>query len=320
MTNKIIYPCILALLLIASALNPVIYQFRAALALIAGMILAFLFHNPYEAWTRKSLSTILSCSVAGLGFGVNLVTVAKAGIAGIGYTIVSILFCMLAGWGLGRLLKNDRDLSLLLTGGTAICGGSAIAALAPVIKARGSDISIALAVVFLFNAVALVIFPFIGHFLQLSQEQFGLWSALAIHDTSSVVGATLQYGQKSVEIGTTVKLARALWIVPLTLLVAFIYQHFIFKKADMADKTTLKKPWFILGFLIAAALVTWFPWMKTPALYLRALAEQGLVVALFCIGTNLSKKSLAHSGLKPFLQGLILWVLMTGLTLWFVLR
>lgn len=315
---KILFPATLALILLGSYFNATLYQYRAALALIAGAVLALIVTNPYENWTRKHVSTLLSLSVVGLGFGVNLIAIAKVGAEGIGYTIISILFCLVTGLGLGYFLKNDRNVSVLLSCGTAICGGSAIAALSPVIQAKAHEISLSLIIVFLLNALALLVFPWIGYYLQLTQEQFGLWSALAIHDTSSVVGATLQYGQKAVEVGTTVKLARALWIVPMTLLTAFLYQHFVFARGESSGKQTIKKPWFILGFLAAAALVTFFPVLKTPGLYLRTLAEQGLVAALFCIGSNLSQTSLSHMGIKPLIQGFVLWVLMAVFTLMFV--
>lgn len=312
---KILFPAVIIAIFIAAAVYPPLYQMRAALALFAGISLSLIFGNPYAAFTKTWMSRLLTWSVVGLGFGINLMTVAKVGVAGIGYTVLTIGFCIMLGLTLGRLLKNPRDASVLVTFGTAICGGSAIAALAPAIRAEAHDISVALAIVFVLNAVALFVFPVVGHHLHLTQEQFGLWSALAIHDTSSVVGATLQYGPKALEIGTTVKLARALWIIPLTFGVAWIYHHFIFKKMPHETRKPLKKPWFILGFLLASAVVTWVPVMKAPGLYIRELAEAGLVLTLFCIGANLSRASLQAMGLRPFLQGFLLWLAMGSLTL-----
>jgi uncharacterized integral membrane protein (TIGR00698 family) len=313
---KIIFPLVALILVIVPFFSPFLERMSAGLAVISGIILTLIFGNPYIEKTQKIASNLLSWSVVGLGFGMNLITVAKVGIGGIGYTVVSIGFATAVGILLGRLLKNQRDTSVLITFGTAICGGSAIAAISPTIKAKQHDISVALAVVFLLNAVALLIFPFIGHQLNLTQEQFGLWSALAIHDTSSVVGATLQYGEKALEVGTTVKLARALWIVPITLILSYIYSKYIFHKEarhDVIQKA--KKPWFILWFLVAAALVTWVPVLKTPGVYIKNIAEHALVLTLFCIGSNLSKSAIKSVGIKTFIQGILLWLIIAILVL-----
>src|SRR6516225_6136161 len=189
-------------------------------ALVSGVALGTLVGNPLVSRTRSLTSRLLALSVMGLGAGMDLRVVGQVGLHGIGYTVVGITVALGAGLLLGRMLRTERNTSLLLSAGTAICGGSAIAALAPVLRAEQHQVSVALGVVFLLNAVALVIFPPIGHVLDLSQVQFGLWGALAIHDTSSVVGATLQYGRQALEVGTTVKLTRALWIVPLTFAVS----------------------------------------------------------------------------------------------------
>ena len=188
----------------------------AGLAVLLGILLSIIFSNPFETATKKIASQLLTWSVIGLGFGMNLITVVKVGFHGIGYTVLTIGVCVLIGISLGKCLKNQRDTSVLITLGTAICGGSAIAAIAPTIKAKHHEISVSLAIIFTLNAISLFIFPPLGHYFQLTQEQFGLWSALAIHDTSSVVGTSLQYGPKALEVGATVKLARALWIVPVT--------------------------------------------------------------------------------------------------------
>jgi len=210
---KIILPLAIIIILIISHFNPIFHRMSAGIAVVSGIILSVVFENPYIEKSKKIASKLLTWSVIGLGFGMNLIIVAKVGLHGIGYTVIGIVVCTILGLFLGKWLRNQRDTSVLITFGTAICGGSAIAAIAPTIKAKHHEISVALAIVFLLNAVSLFIFPFVGHFLHLSQDQFGLWSALAIHDTSSVVGATLQYGPQALNVGTTVKLARALWII-----------------------------------------------------------------------------------------------------------
>jgi uncharacterized integral membrane protein (TIGR00698 family) len=216
------------------------------------------------------------------------------------------------GWWLARLLKVERDAGLLISVGTAICGGSAIAAVAPVLRAKEHEISVALATVFLLNAVALVIFPPIGHAVGLGQEAFGLWSALAIHDTSSVVGAGLAYGPRALEVATTVKLARALWIVPLTLGIGWMVAR---KGQASADAPPVKKPWFIAGFLAMAALVTFIPALHTGGHVIAAAAQRVLVLTLFLIGAGLSREALRTVGLRPFLQGLVLWLIVGSLGL-----
>lgn len=311
---KICFPlCILAILM-GAHLSPLIHKMSAGLAVLAGITLSMLLSNPYEQLNKKIISITLPWSIVGLGCGMNLITVARVGMHGIHYTIFSILICVILGITLGKLLRNKRDTSVLITFGTAICGGSAIAAIASTIKAKHHEISVSLAIVFILNAISLFIFPAIGHYFHLSETQFGLWSALAIQDTSSVVGATLQYGAKALEVGTTVKLVRALWIVPVTLMIGIIYACYIPKHAR--DKNyKYKKPWFILGFLTTAALVTWIPALKFPGLYLRNLAEQGLIIALFCIGASVSRQMIKEVGKAPFIQGILLWLIMAVLTL-----
>ncbi|MES2616217.1 MAG: putative sulfate exporter family transporter [Bdellovibrionota bacterium] len=307
---KILFPVVGVLLVAAPSFNESLEKMSAGLAVISGIILAVLFHNPYLEFTKKMTPKLLTWSVVGLGCGMNLITVAQVGMSGIGYTFISIAFTTILGLLLGFFLRNSRDTSVLVTFGTAICGGSAIAAIAPTIKAKGHEVSVALAIVFLLNAIALLVFPTIGHEFNLSQEQFGLWSALAIHDTSSVVGATLQYGKQALEVGTTVKLARALWIIPITLILSLYYSKYIFhKEAHLEDGTKAKKPWFILGFLLAAALVTWVPALKVPGFLVRNIAERVLILTLFCIGANLSRSAIKSVGIKPFVQGFMLWII-----------
>lgn len=285
----------------------------SALALILGIFLAVVMGNPYIAKTRKLTSTLLSLSVMGLGAGMDLGVVGRVGLQGIGYTVVGISSTLILGYLFGRLLKTERDTSVLISVGTAICGGSAIAAVAPTIKAKHHEISVALGTVFLLNALALFIFPPIGHALGLTETQFGLWSALAIHDTSSVVGASLQYGPHALEVGTTVKLARALWIVPVTFMFGYIYAKGAAKTATADAKP--KRPWFILGFLIAAALVTYIPELRSAGHVVNEIAKRALVVTLFLIGTNLTKETLAQVGIKPLIQGVALWVTIASATL-----
>jgi uncharacterized integral membrane protein (TIGR00698 family) len=275
-------------------------------AFSSGMLLTLAFGNPYLEHTKKKIThSLLGLSVMGLGAGMNLAVVGKVGIQSLGYTVIGIAVTMSLGALLGRLLGMNRDTSLLITVGTAICGGSAIAALAPTIRAKTHDVSVSLGTVFLLNAVALFLFPWVGHTLHLSQAQFGLWSALAIHDTSSVIGATLQYGAQAAQIGTTVKLARALWIVPITFAIGLLYSQK--KPQDQGEKPRL--PWFILGFLMAAALVTWIPDLAGPGRLVEMLARRTLVLTLFLIGANLTRGTLKSVGIKPFIQGLTLWIL-----------
>lgn len=312
---KFLFPFTALLLLILPHFDPQIARMSAGFAVMSGIGLSFFFGNPYLAATQKISATLLPWSIVGLGFGMNLITVARVGLSGFVYTIFGILLTVLFGLLLGTWLKNQRNISVLITMGTAICGGSAIAAISPAIHAKHHETSVALAIVFLLNAVALFVFPPIGHALHLSQSQFGLWSALAIHDTSSVVGATLQYGTEALDIGTTTKLARALWIVPMTLIVAVVYAKFYHTKNTTNPVEKIKKPWFILWFVVAAALVTWIPALKTPGIYIRNIAEQGLILTLFCIGANLSRAAFKTAGVTPFLQGLCLWVVMASVTL-----
>ncbi len=284
----------------------------AAAALMGGALLALTLGNPLQSRTRAWSQGLLPLSVVGLGADMNLRAVAKAGLHGLGYTALSLAIVLVLGWWLARLLKVERDAGLLISVGTAICGGSAIAAVAPVLRAKEHEISVALATVFLLNAVALVIFPPIGHAVGLGQEAFGLWSALAIHDTSSVVGAGLAYGPRALEVATTVKLARALWIVPLTLAIGWFVAR---RGAAAPDAPPMKKPWFIGGFLAMAALVTFVPALQGPGHLVAIAARRVLVLTLFLIGAGLSREALRRVGLRPLLQGLLLWLIVGTLGL-----
>ncbi len=276
-------------------------------ALVGGILLALAFGNPYSARTKALTPRLLSLSVVGLGAGMNLVQVAKAGLAGFAYTAAGLALALGLGWLLGRLLKVQRDTSVLLSVGTAICGGSAIAAVAPVIRAQDEEVSMALATVFLLNATALVVFPLVGHALHMGERPFGLWAALAIHDTSSVVGAASGYGAEALLVATTTKLARALWIVPVAFGLGLLYARFHVFDGE-AGHAKAKRPWFILGFLAMAALVTFVPALKPAGAWVNAAAKRALVLTLFLLGCGLSREALKRVGPRPFLQGLLLWI------------
>ncbi len=282
-----------------------------AIALALGLGLSLTIKNPFITYTKKYTSQLLQYSVVGLGAGMNLKVIAAVGIAGIGYTVMGISFAFLIGFLLTKFLKTNFYVSTLITAGTAICGGSAIAAIAPVINASEEDISVSLAAVFILNAVALFIFPPIGHFLSMTQHQFGLWSALAIHDTSSVVGAGLSYGAEALSVATTIKLARALWIIP----VSFFIAIYMSKQMTQTSSKKAKRPWFILGFLFMAALVTWIPQAQSSGLLISSIAKKFLVVTLFFIGSGLSIESLKIVGAKPLVLAFSLWVIVASTTL-----
>jgi uncharacterized integral membrane protein (TIGR00698 family) len=295
-------------LLACAALIPFV---SPGIALMAGIALALTVGNPFPLTTARVITPLLQISVIGLGAGMNLVEVGHAGVHGFFYTVIGITVTMSLGMAIGWLLSTERDTSLLVTVGTAICGGSAIAAVAPAIRAKNHEVSVALATVFFLNAVALFIFPPLGHHFALSQMQFGVWSALAIHDTSSVVGAAMQYGARALEVATTIKLTRALWIVPVTLTIGILWNRGRAEKG--AGKA--KRPWFILGFLAAAAIVTWMPALKPSAHYIFVGAQRSLVVTLFMIGSGLSRQALRVVGRRPLIQGFLLWVIMGSGTL-----
>ena len=280
------------------------------LGLLLGLALALTLGNPYLDKTRKLTPKLLALSVVGLGAGMDLRVVARVGAHGVLYTVAGITLALALGALLTRVLGVGRIVGTLISVGTAICGGSAIAAVVPVLRAKDHEASVALATVFLLNAVALFIFPPIGHLLGLSDSQFGLWAALAIHDTSSVVGAAVAWGGAAVPIATTVKLARALWIVPLTLGIAWWHA----RTSGEVAQGKAKRPWFIAGFLLAAALVTYVPGLQHAGHLVSAVAKQALVVTLFFIGANLTRAALAAVGVRPLLLGVLLWILSASLS------
>ena len=266
-------------------------------ALLIGLIYGFSFAMPYPKHTRTASRWLLQASVVGLGFGMNLHQVMRAGGSGFVYTATGIATTMLLGLFIGRLIVVDRKVSFLINVGTAICGGSAIAAVSPIIHADDEEIAVSLGTVFVLNSIALLVFPFIGSALNLTQSQFGLWAALAIHDTSSVVGAAAKYGNEALAIGTTVKLARALWIVPIALVTAYM----------MKSKARVQWPWFILFFCLAAVANTYLPLFAPAYPVLSRLGRVGLTATLYLIGTGLSMSTLKQVGARPLIQGVLLW-------------
>ena len=266
-------------------------------ALACGLVYGLAFTHPYHIDAKKLAGFLLQASIVGLGFGMNLHEMMRAGRTGFLYTAASISCALLLGLGIGRLFRVHQTPSLLISVGTAICGGSAIAAVAPIANASEEEMSVSLGTVFVLNSVALFVFPAIGYALHLTQSQFGLWSALAIHDTSSVVGATAKYGSQALMVGTTIKLARALWIVPVALLVAIL----------KGSKTRIRWPWFILLFCLAAVAGTYWPLLGPLVPVLSKLGKVGLTVTLYLIGTGISRATLKLVGMRPLLQGLLLW-------------
>jgi len=277
-------------------------------ALALGLVFGLTLPHPYPRLAKVSSKFLLQASVVGLGFGMNLHQVIHAGRSGFLYTMIGITFALLVGMGLGALLSVQRVPAFLISTGTAICGGSAIAAVGPITQASDEEMAISLGTVFVLNSVALLIFPAIGAGLKLSQSQFGLWAALAIHDTSSVVGAAAKYGAVALGIATTVKLARALWIVPVSLATALV----------RGAKTKIQWPWFIGLFCLAAVCNTYLP-AGAPAYVLAVrLAKVGLTVTLFLIGTGISITTIRRVGHRPLLQGIILWLLVSVGSLWLI--
>ncbi|MBB4803872.1 putative integral membrane protein (TIGR00698 family) [Flavobacterium nitrogenifigens] len=276
------------------------------IALLLGVILVNFFGNPFAEFNSKAITFLLQFSVVGLGFGMNANSALSAGKEGFVLTIFSIFSTLLFGFLLGKWLKTDKKTSHLISCGTAICGGSAIAAITPVIKSNENQTSIALGVIFILNSIALFVFPFIGHQLDLTQKDFGLWCAIAIHDTSSVVGAANKYGAEALQVATTVKLARALWIIPISVLTAFLFKN---------KNSKIKIPYFIGLFILAMLLNTYFPATAIFSAHFVGVAKIGLTITLFLIGATLNFTTLKTVGVKPLLQGVILWIFIAVLAL-----
>ncbi len=282
----------------------------APVALFMGIVVALAIGNPFIKFSKKASGYLLRTSVVLLGFGMNFHTAMEAGRQGIVFTLVSIAGTLLLGLLLGRLLKTDKKISVLISSGTAICGGSAIAAVSPVVEAEEQQMSVSLGVVFILNAIALFIFPVIGHALHLSQQQFGVWSAIAIHDTSSVVGAAGAYGKEALGIATTIKMLRTLWIIPVAMLIAFLYK---------SKNTSIKIPWFIGLYMLAMLVNTYFLQSGALSDALVRIAKAGLQLTLFFIGSGMSKQAIRSVGARPFLQGVLLWLAISAASLWAVL-
>lgn len=308
--NRILYIGILSVLVtcLLAGYVPGLEAFSSwvtpPVALFLGLVFALLCGQAYPKFNKKVSKKLLQYSVVGLGFGMNLHASLASGKEGMLFTIISVIGTMIVGMFIGcKLLKVNRDTSYLISSGTAICGGSAIAAVGPVIKAKDSDMSVALATIFVLNAIALFVFPVFGHWLGLDQQQFGTWAAIAIHDTSSVVGAGAAYGEEALQVATTIKLTRALWIIPLALVTSAIFKN-------GGKKVSI--PWFILWFIVAILVNTYLlDSMPEVGKTISGLARKGLIVTMFFIGASLSADVLKAVGVKPLLQGVLLWLVIS---------
>ena len=276
------------------------------LALALGLVIALTMGHPFKQFNGRVIKYLLQVSVIGLGFGLNFGEVVNAGKTGVLFTVVSILGTLIVGYLIGKWMSINQKTSYLISTGTAICGGSAIAAIAPIIDADENEVAIALGTVFILNSVALFLFPPLGHYLGLTMKQFGMWSAIAIHDTSSVVGAAARYGDEALKIATTVKLTRALWIIPVALGTAIALKN---------KAAKIQFPYFILGFIGASMAVTLLPDFKVIYAGVVNVSKIGLTVTLFLIGAGLSRETLKTVGVKPVVQGVILWVLISVVSL-----
>lgn len=308
--NKTVYVAVLAVMTVCLLLGyvPGMSAFASwvtpPVALFLGLVFALLCGQAYPKFNKKVSKKLLQYSVVGLGFGMNLHASLASGKEGMMFTIISVVGTMVIGMFIGRkLLKMNRDTSYLISSGTAICGGSAIAAVGPVIKAKDSDMSVALATIFILNAIALFIFPVFGQWLGLNQQEFGTWAAIAIHDTSSVVGAGAAYGEEALQVATTIKLTRALWIIPLALATSFIFK---------GDGKKVSIPWFILWFIVAILLNTYvLDAVPEVGKAIAGLARKGLIITMFFIGASLSTDVLKSVGVKPLVQGVLLWLVIS---------
>lgn len=308
--NKTVYSGILVVLTVCLLLGyvPGMSAFSSwvtpPVALFLGLAFALLCGQAYPKFNKKVSKKLLQYSVVGLGFGMNLHTSLASGKEGMMFTIISVVGTMIIGMFIGRkMLKVNRDTSYLISSGTAICGGSAIAAVGPVIKANDSDMSVALATIFVLNAIALFIFPVMGDWLGLTQQEFGTWAAIAIHDTSSVVGAGAAYGEEALQVATTIKLTRALWIIPLALVTSVIFKN---------GGKKISIPWFILWFIVAILLNTYIlDSVPEVGKAISGLARKGLIITMFFIGASLSTDVLKAVGVKPLLQGVLLWLVIS---------
>jgi uncharacterized integral membrane protein (TIGR00698 family) len=300
--NKTVQKIFFVVLLLVCAFNSV----TPPMALLLGLVVANLSGHPFLPFNHIAIRYLLQISVVGLGFGMNVNSAFAIGSTSLLFTIGSIVSTIVLGILLGKWLLIDKKTSHLISCGTAICGGSAIAAIAPIIKSDEKQTSVALGVIFILNSLALFLFPAIGHWLQLSQQEFGLWCAIAIHDTSSVVGAANKYGVEALQIATTVKLARALWIIPVALITTIVFK---------SKSGSIKIPYFIGLFVLAMAMNTYIPKIAAYAPKMVLLAKVGLTITLFLIGSGLNFNVLRSVGLKPLFQGILLWAFIAGATL-----
>jgi len=283
----------------------------APIALLSGFLFTNLLGNPFDSLSKKTVKWLLKASVVGLGFGMFLQKTIETGKDGLILTVITIVLTITLGVLLGKLLKIDKAIAYLIATGTSICGGSAIAAVSSVINAKDKQISIALGVVFFLNALAIFIFPALGNLLELSQHEFGIWSAIAIHDTSSVVGAAMAYGEEALDTAITVKLARALWIIPVSLISMFIYK---------SDNGKIKIPWFIFLFILAILANSFLDLPSFITSYVPAISKQLLVLTLFLVGTGLSIKTIKSTGFMPILLGVLLWITISVISLLYILN
>ena len=316
--NRHIYIALLSLLTLCllcdyiPALRFLAVWVTPPVVLFIGLVFAMLCGQAYPTFNKNVSKKLLQYSVIGLGFGMNLQASLASGKEGMLFTIISVVGTLLIGMFIGcKILKLNRNTSYLISSGTAICGGSAIAAVGPIIKAKDTDMSMALATVFILNAIGLFLFPVLGHWLGLSQQDFGTWAAIAIHDTSSVVGAGAAYGEEALQVATTIKLTRALWIIPLALVTSVIFR---------SEGKKISIPWFILFFIVAMLINTYlladFPQIGK---FIAGIARKGLIITMFFIGASLSVDVIKSVGIRPLLQGVLLWIIISAASLAYIL-
>ena len=316
--NRHIYIALLSLLTLCLLCDYILaLRFLSAwvtppVVLFIGLVFALLCGQAYPTFNKNVSKKLLQYSVIGLGFGMNLQASLASGKEGMLFTIISVVGTLLIGMFIGcKVLKLNRNTSYLISSGTAICGGSAIAAVGPIIKAKDTDMSMALATIFILNAIGLFLFPVLGHWLGLSQQDFGTWAAIAIHDTSSVVGAGAAYGEEALQVATTIKLTRALWIIPLALVTSVIFR---------SEGKKISIPWFILFFIVAMLINTYlltdFPQIGK---FIAGIARKGLIITMFFIGASLSVDVIKSVGIRPLLQGILLWIIISAASLAYIL-
>ena len=318
--NRTIYVALVALLLLFLLLDyiPGMHTLSSwvtpPVALFLGLAFALTCGQAFPVFNKKASKYLLQYAVVGLGFGMNLHASLASGKEGMEFTVLSVAGTLLIGWFIGRkCMKINRNTSYLISSGTAICGGSAIAAVGPVLKAKDSEMSVALGTIFILNAIALFLFPAVGHALGMSQEDFGTWAAIAIHDTSSVVGAGAAYGEEALRIATTIKLTRALWIIPVALITSFIFK---------SKGQRISIPWFIFFFILAMLLNTYLLGSSETGIAIgnaiNGFARKILTITLFFIGASLSRDVLKSVGARPLLQGILLWAAISFSTLAYI--